>query len=76
MEIKKDIKPIFQWANQYGDANINDRILVKIIPQLLKNKINLTDEIINTSDTIEVNIDIYDLIQLKAQELVGDTYKG
>ena len=37
--MNKDVKPIFDWAKTNGDANIYDRILMKVMPQLLKENI-------------------------------------
>lgn len=70
-----DLIPIFKWANEHGDANINDRIIIKVIPQLLKKNISLTHEIIESSETINVSQEIYDLVLKVSQELVGSSYK-
>lgn len=68
--MKKDVKPIFDWAKQNGDANIYDRILMKVMPSLLKDGIKLTSSVIEESKNIEVSLEIYELIKQKAQELV------
>ena len=73
--MKKDIKPIFNWANTIGDANINNRILAKVIPFLVKEKITLTDSMLQIEESIEVPQNIYDLIKTNAQELLGAKYK-
>ncbi len=73
--MKYNIKPLFIWAKQRGDANIIDRILVKIIPQLLKDNIKITSNEIENLNEILVSKEIYDLVLSTAQNLVDDTYK-
>lgn len=65
----KDVKPIFLWAKQRGDANIFDRIIVKIIPNLLEENIKITSTQIDSLD------EIYNLIIKTAESLVGQTFK-
>ena len=65
---------IFDWAKAHGDANIYDRILMKLMPELLKENIRLTSETIENSEKIEVSDEIYDLIVQKAEELTGVKY--
>ncbi|MEA3290407.1 MAG: hypothetical protein U9Q04_09545 [Campylobacterota bacterium] len=72
--MRKDIKPIFKWAKQNGDANIYDRILMKVMPNLIKENLKLTSKMIENSETIEVSTEVYDLIVTKAEELVGVKY--
>ena len=69
-----NIKPIFLWAREKGDAKIYDRILMKVVPELVKNDIQLTSEFIDNNETIEVPSEIYELILIKAQELIGEKY--
>ncbi|MBD3841688.1 MAG: hypothetical protein IE909_07355 [Campylobacterales bacterium] len=57
--MKKDLLPIFLWAKENGDANIYDRILVKVMPALLKKNIKLTSCSIETSEQIIVSEEIY-----------------
>ena len=71
----KNVKPVFQWAEENGDANIWDRVLIKIIPQLLKEKVILTTDIIATSKKIELSDELYDLIKEKVEDLIGSLYK-
>lgn len=71
-----DLKPLFNWAKSKGDANIYDRILVKIVPVLLKNNFQITTQIIETSNEILVPNEVYQLTLEKAQELVGEKYEG
>ena len=71
-----DLKPLFNWAKANGDANIYDRILVKIVPILLKNNFQITTQTIETSNDILVSNEVYQLTLEKAQELVGEKYEG
>lgn len=72
--MNKDVKPIFDWAKTNGDANIYDRILMKVMPQLLKENIKITSNTINESVTIEVSSELYNLITDKAQELINKNF--
>lgn len=72
--MNKDVKPIFDWAKTNGDANIYDRILMKVMPQLLKENIKITSNTINESLTIEVSSELYNLIKDKAQELINKNF--
>ena len=71
----KDVKPVFDWANTIGDANINNRILAKVMPSLLEAKISLTDTSIIQSKEIEVSQDIYDIIKKSAEALLATEFK-
>ena len=74
MKTMKNVLPIFIWAKANGEAIIVDRILVKIVPQLLKNSIKITNDIVERSETLEVDILLYDLIKKTAENLVGSSY--
>ena len=71
----KDVKPLFLWAKQRGDANIYDRIIIKIIPNLLKENIKITSQQIDNQEEILVSEEIYKLILETAQSLVGQNLK-
>ncbi len=71
----KNIKPIFQWAKQNADATIIDRIVIKLLPQLIKHNCKITPQSIESSEHIEVSQEIYELIVKTAQELVGSSFK-
>lgn len=71
---QEDLKPLFLWAKERGDANIYDRILIKLIPELLKEDIQLTTQIIENSQNIYVPITIYHLAIAKVEELIGIKY--
>lgn len=68
--MQKDLKELFNWARLNGDANIYDRILMKVMPQLLKENIKLTTQIIHESQTILVSQELYELIKVKTEELI------
>ena len=70
----KDIKPLFKWANKIGDANINNRILAKVMPHLIMAKITLTDAMIQSEKSIEVPQELYDLIKKSTESLLGSEY--
>ena len=70
----KDIKPIFEWAKVNGDVNICKRILMKAMPLLLQHNLKLTTASIESSRTVEVSQDIYNIILDIAQEMVGVEY--
>ncbi len=76
MGTKQDAKQVFEWAKQNGDVATVERILVKIMPELVKNGMKLTDSSIESSSSVEVSKEMYDLILQKAQELVGSSYKS
>ena len=46
-----DIKPIFDWARENGEVKAVDRILVKVMLLLIKNKITLTAATIARMET-------------------------
>ena len=71
----KNIKPIFEWAKLNGDATINDRIVVKLLPQLVKHNFKITPELVESSEMVEVSSELYELIKNTAQELVGSSYE-
>lgn len=51
----KDIKPLFLWAKEKGDANIYDRIIMKVLPQLLQENIQLTSDLVEESNEVLVS---------------------
>jgi hypothetical protein len=71
----RDVKPIFDWANRIGDANINNRILGKVLPVLIEAKIVLTDSMIQEQSTIIVPQHVYDAIREDTQNLLATQYQ-
>jgi hypothetical protein len=72
--VAKDIKPIFLWAKEKGDANIYDRIIMKVLPQLLQENIQLTSDLVEESNEVLVSDELYSLLQIKTEELIGAKY--
>lgn len=70
-EFVKDAKHIFNCAVANGEAKIVDRILVRVLPELIKHNQRLTSERILQAETIEVSDELYDYIRSVAQELTG-----
>lgn len=46
-----DIKAVFDWARDNGEVKAVDRILIKVMLLLIKNKITLTAATINRMET-------------------------
>jgi hypothetical protein len=72
--VDKDIKPLFLWAKEKGDANIYDRIIMKVLPQLLQENIQLTSDLVEESNEVLVSDELYSLLQIKTEELIGAKY--
>jgi hypothetical protein len=72
--VDKDIKPLFLWAKEKGDANIYDRIIMKVLPQLLQENIQLTSDSVEESNEVLVSDELYSLLQIKTEELIGAKY--
>jgi hypothetical protein len=70
-----DLKPLFLWAKERGDANIYDRILIKIIPFMLKENIHLTAQQIEELPSIDVSLETYQVIVPKIEELLNTHYE-
>ena len=70
----RNIKPIFIWAKERGDANIYDRIIMKALPQLVKTDLKLTSKMIEEEKSIEVDENLYNVILNITQELIGEKY--
>ena len=71
-----DIKPLLNWAVANGEAKIIDRILMKLLPQFIKEGHQITETIINESKTLEVSEELYKLVKIQAEELVSSSYTG
>jgi hypothetical protein len=69
----KDVKHIFNCAIANGEAKIIDRILVRVLPELLKYNQKITSESIIQAQTIDVPDELYNYIRAVAQELTGLT---
>jgi hypothetical protein len=67
-----DIKRVFEWARDNGEVKAVDRILVKVMLQLIKNRITLTAATINKMDSrTALPEDVVVAIVRAAEEVVG-----
>lgn len=69
-----NVLDVLSWAERNGEAKIVDRILVKIMPQLLKNNLQLTSVSLKQMDSLEVSHELYELIKKTAEDTVGQSY--
>lgn len=76
VEMTKDLKPMFLWAKANGDANIYDRILVKVIPALLRENIHLSAHLIEEAEMVSVSNELYEVVVAKTEELLNMQYEG
>lgn len=67
----KNVKYIFNCAADCSEAMIVDRILVRVLPALVKYDQKLTADGIKAADQILVPDDLYVYIRKVAEELVG-----
>jgi hypothetical protein len=72
--MKKDIKELCDWAKEHGDAAICDRVLVKIMPQLLKEESYLTKEEIQNAKTLKVSETLYAMALENLEKMTGVKY--
>lgn len=69
----KDVKPIFECAKANGETKIVDRILVRVLPELMKHDHKLTPSMIEEQAVLMLPDALHDYIQSVAQELTGLT---
>ena len=74
MKSQKNIIPIFRWAVANAEAIVIDRVLIRIMPQLLNSGVKLTSKGIESSEDIEVDEAVYSLIKETTEEIVGSSY--
>ena len=72
----RNATPIFTWAQSNGDAAIVDRILIKIMPELMAQGLSTSRNFLKLEKPFEVDASLYELIKKTAETLVGDSYKG
>lgn len=72
---QKNVKEIFEWAMLNGETKIADRILVKLMPKLVKFGCTLTANDIANNESILVPNELYQLIKTTAEDLLGTQYK-
>ena len=67
-----DVKGVFDWAKVNGEVKAVDRILIKVMLLLIKNKITLTAAAIeNMEEEMVMPEDIFRAIIKSAEEVVG-----
>jgi hypothetical protein len=67
-----DIKPIFDWARDNGEVKAVDRILVKVMLLLIKNRITLTAATIERMEArMSLPEELISAIVRAAAEVVG-----
>lgn len=67
----KDAKHIFNCAAECSEAMIVDRILIRVMPALVKHDQRLTADGIRAASQILVPDDLYAYIRCVAEDLVG-----
>lgn len=67
----KDAKHIFSCAAACSEAMIVDRILIRVMPELMKHDQQLTAEKIKAAKEILVPAELYAHIRSVAEDLVG-----
>ncbi len=71
-----DAKPIFEWAHQNGESKIVDRILVRVLPDLMHENIKVTSETIHEMTNFDVPQALFEKIKMVAEEMVGQAYRA
>jgi hypothetical protein len=67
-----DVKRVFDWARDNGEVKAVDRILVKVMLLLIKNRITLTTAAIEKMESrLELPEDVVSAIVRAAEEVVG-----
>lgn len=67
----KDAKHIFTHAKSIGESKIVDRILVRVLPELIKYDKKITSTTIEESEELLVPDELYSYIRDVARELTG-----
>ena len=71
----KDIKPIFNWAIAHGESKIIDRILLRMLPELLKSEQKITSITLSQAESLMVPEALYANFVEVAEELIGQAYQ-
>lgn len=71
----KNIKPLFDWAKANGESKIVDRILLKLLPELLKYNQKMTADMVENAEELLVEESLYILVKQTAENIVGDHYE-
>jgi hypothetical protein len=65
----KSIKSVLDWAEENGEVKVVDRILVKVMMDLIKHKVVITAA--SNFDELEIPDELYQRIKNVAAEIVG-----
>jgi hypothetical protein len=72
-----DVKSVFDWAKENGEVKAVDRILIKVMLLLIKNKITLTAATIESMETrMALTEEVIAAIIRAAEEVVGKPLPG
>lgn len=67
-----DARIIFNWAKQHGEVKAIDRILVKVMLILIKNRITLTAASIEKMEqALELPDEVLQAVKVAAETVVG-----
>jgi hypothetical protein len=67
-----DVKAIFDWARENGEVKAVDRILIKVMLVLIRNKITLTAAAIEKMEArMDLPDELYRAIVVAAESVVG-----
>lgn len=72
---QKDIKPLLKWAFNEGEAKIIDRVLLKLMPQILESKLVITQKDIQDAENFFVSQSLYNDFEEVTQQIVGKKFK-
>ncbi len=76
MSACNDAKELFLWVSKEGEAKAADRILIKIMPALIKEGIEVTAEDIKSMESFLVSEELFEAIKTVAEDVIGKSYKG
>lgn len=69
-----NVKPVIDWAKANGEARVVERLLVKLLPDLMKHDMKITAQSLADIESFDVPETLYKKIQTVAEELVGKEY--
>jgi hypothetical protein len=72
-----DVKAVFDWARENGEVKAVDRILIKVMLLLIKNKITLTAAAVEKMESrLVLPEELFSAIVRAAEEVVGKPVPG
>jgi len=72
----QDVKPVFTWAKANGETKIVDRILIRLLPEMVKLDHKITAEMVDESASVPVPESLHAQILAAAEEMVGKPFDG